>query len=88
MTDVLILHRIPGLRPGQIVPLDDRLQKHVDAGNAKVLPNSHEAWNGAGDDGVEPQAPPVLQVSAMQADPELEAELDAIEDEDSDSEGD
>jgi hypothetical protein len=44
MTDVLILHRIPGNKPGDVVPLTDRLQKHVDAGNAKIIPNRHDAW--------------------------------------------
>jgi hypothetical protein len=41
MTDVLILHRIPGLKPGQVVPLTPRLEQHVAAGNAKIIPNAH-----------------------------------------------
>jgi hypothetical protein len=41
MTDVLILKRIPGLKPGQVVPLTARLEQHVAAGNAKIIPNEH-----------------------------------------------
>jgi hypothetical protein len=44
MTDVLILHRIPGGKPGQILPLTPRLQRHVEAGNAKILPNENPAF--------------------------------------------
>lgn len=47
MTDVLILKRIPGHRRGEIVPRSARLEQHIKAGNAKILPNEHEAWNGA-----------------------------------------
>lgn len=57
MTEVLILHRIPGARVGAIVPLDERMEQHVAAGNAKILPNAHEPWND--DERPEPQAPPV-----------------------------
>lgn len=39
MTDVLILKRFAGHRPGQVVPLTDYLEKHIQAGNAKLLPN-------------------------------------------------
>lgn len=46
MTDVLILKRIPGHRRGDITPLTSRLEQHVKAGNAKILPNEHDAWNG------------------------------------------
>lgn len=51
MTDVLILHRIPGLRAGRIVPIDDRLRGHVAAGNAVILPNAHDGF------GPEPEHP-------------------------------
>lgn len=44
MTDVLIINKVPGVPAGEIVPLTDRLRKHVKAGNAKVLPNAHQAW--------------------------------------------
>lgn len=56
MTDVLIIKRIPGHRRGEIVPRSERLEQHIRAGNAKILPNEHDAWNG------EPQA----EVSAPQ----------------------
>jgi hypothetical protein len=46
MTDVLILKRIPGHRRGDITPLTSRMEQHIKAGNAKILPNAHEAWNG------------------------------------------
>lgn len=39
MTHVLILKKIAGYEAGRVVELTDRLQKHVDAGNAKVVPN-------------------------------------------------
>lgn len=55
MTDVIILHRIPGARPGAILPLDERLERHVRAGNARVLP---KADNGPAR--VEAAAPQVL----------------------------
>lgn len=44
MTDVVILHRIPGHKPGAITELTERLQRHVDAGNARIIPNRHDAW--------------------------------------------
>jgi hypothetical protein len=46
MTDVLILKRIPGHRRGDITPKTARMEQHIKAGNAKILPNAHEAWNG------------------------------------------
>lgn len=60
MTDVLILHRIPGLKAGAVVPLTPRLQQHVDAGNAKIIPNTHDAW--AGDAPERDSTPPALNV--------------------------
>lgn len=39
MTDVLILHRFRGLRPGSTMPYDESFDRHVKAGNAKVLPS-------------------------------------------------
>lgn len=44
MTDVVILQRIPGHKPGDVVPLTPRLDKHVEAGNAKIIPNRHDAF--------------------------------------------
>lgn len=59
MTDVLILHRIPGLRAGRIVPLTDRLRNHVKAGNARLLPDSE------GYDSPDPDQPaPVLTTAS------------------------
>lgn len=63
MTDVIILHRIPGARAGEIRQLDERMQKHVAAGNARIIPNSHEGWNGSGSS--EQKAPPILQAVGM-----------------------
>lgn len=60
MTDVLILHRIPGHKPGDVVPLDARLQNHVDAGNAKILPNAHQAW--AAPEQPRDSTPPTLNI--------------------------
>lgn len=37
MTDVIVLKNIAGHRAGEIAKLDARLQKHVDAGNARIL---------------------------------------------------
>jgi len=44
MTEVIVLHRIPGARAGAILPLDERMKNHVAAGNAAILPNEHDAW--------------------------------------------
>lgn len=60
MTDVLILKRIPGHKPGAVVPLDARLQGHVDAGNAKILPNTHAAWSAP--EPVRDSTPPTLNI--------------------------
>lgn len=60
MTDVLILHRIPGHKPGDVVPLDARLQNHVDAGNAKILPNAHGSWSAP--EPVRDSTPPTLNL--------------------------
>lgn len=38
MTQIVVLQRFPGGKPGQILDLDARTQKQVDAGNAKLLP--------------------------------------------------
>lgn len=51
MTDVIILKAIAGHTAGDITPLTDRLQKHVDAGNAKIVPRVREDIEQA--DGVE-----------------------------------
>lgn len=58
MTDVIVLHKIPGARRGQIVPLDERLENHVKAGNAAVLPGENDAF---GDHEVDKDPAPVLQ---------------------------
>lgn len=76
MTDVLILKRIAGHRAGQIVPLDERLQGHVKAGNARILPNEHAPW-----DGHETEQVPatVHHVTTTGAADLIEDELDAEE---------
>lgn len=43
MTDVIVLKNIAGHRAGEIAKLDARLQKHVDAGNARILADSAPA---------------------------------------------
>lgn len=58
MTDVLIDKKIAGHVKGSVVPLTPQLQKHVEAGNAIILPNSHEAWQGQ--ENPEPTTPDVL----------------------------
>lgn len=45
MTDVVILQRIPGHKPGDVVPMTPRLEQHVAAGNAKIIPNRHDAFS-------------------------------------------
>lgn len=60
MTDVLILHRIPGLIPGRIVPIDDRLRGHVAAGNARILPIEHDPHVVP-----EPVAAPLLHMTTL-----------------------
>lgn len=67
MTDVLITSKIAGGRPGQILPLDARLQKHVDAGNARILPNSHDGWEG--EQATEHARPQILQATGTSAEP-------------------
>lgn len=59
MTDVLALTNIPGLPKGSIAAHDARLAKHVAAGNAVVLPNDHESWEGE----PEPLAPQIHQTA-------------------------
>ncbi len=81
MTDVLILKRIPGHREGEIVPLTPRLQNHVDAGNAKVVPNAHPAWEP--EPVIEHQRPLLQAVKAAPVD-----EDEPSEDEDEPSEED
>lgn len=56
MTDVVIIHNIAGHKAGEIVPLTARLEQHVAAGNAKIIPNEHAAWSGG--DEPAPQAAP------------------------------
>ncbi len=58
MTDVVILHGIPGFKAGDITPLTDRLVSHVAAGNAKLLPNEHDAW----DNDAEPETAEPMRV--------------------------
>lgn len=38
MTQIVVLQRFPGGKPGQILDLDARTEKQVKAGNAKLLP--------------------------------------------------
>lgn len=76
MTDVLIINRVPGVPAGEIVPLDKRMQGHVKAGNAVVLPNTHEAWED------EPQsAAPVLGMHGTGAADDTDVEDDAADEE-------
>lgn len=76
MTDVLILHRIPGAKPGDILPLDNRLQKHIDAGNAKIIPDGHSGWKDT-----QPETAPVVALNAWSTgtadDEEPESDADA-----------
>ncbi len=82
MTDVLILKRIPGHREGEIVPLTPRLQNHVDAGNAKVVPNAHPAWEP--EPVIEHQRPLLQAVKAAPVDEDEPSEEDDAGSEDSD----
>lgn len=82
MTDVLILHRIPGAKPGDILPLTDRLKRHLEAGNAKLIPNGHEAWT------AEPQEHPPVEPLRMESTGTIDDEADedtVDEDEDEDA---
>lgn len=56
MTKVVALQNIPGLKAGKTGELTPQRQKHVDAGNARLLPGEHEAW---GDALAEPAPEPV-----------------------------
>ena len=92
MTDVLILHRIPGLAAGAIVPLDDRLRMHVEAGNAMLLPNESD---GFGRIEVDAQEPQIHQLTGTMTDADLgyevkdaDADADADMGEDSDEDDD
>lgn len=84
MTDVLILHRIPGLREGQVVEIDDenraRLEKAVAAGNAQILPAELEDWKSD----PAPEAPEVARATSsltlVEGDPALEDFDDDTED--------
>ena len=60
MTDVVITKRIPGHKAGDVVELDDRMRKHVAAGNAEILPNEHPAWD---DEGAKPVHAPTAYTS-------------------------
>lgn len=56
MTQVVVLHKFPGAKPGQILELDERTRKAVKAGNARILPG----------EGSEPEpAPPAPEVGRM-----------------------
>lgn len=89
MTDVLILHRIPGHREGAIVTMDEdnrtRLERAVRAGNAEVLPAERSEWSGE----PAPAQPEVLRLvgTGTAADQPAIDLADALEDEDTDTEG-
>lgn len=86
MTDVLVLKRIPGLRPGQIVPLTPRLEQHIDAGNVKILPNENPSFGT--EPAVAPAQPGITSVGPRDVLADDEAAIDAAfaEDEDTDPE--
>lgn len=44
MTDVIILRAIPGHAKGAVTPLTERLRKHVESGNAALLPGRHDHY--------------------------------------------
>jgi len=68
MTDVLILKRIRGLRPGTVVPLDDSLLGHVDAGNAKILPAQHPDFEPVPNEAPEPWRASLALAPALDVD--------------------
>lgn len=79
MTDVLIIKHIPGASPGDVRPLDERMERHVRAGNATLLPDA-PAETEAVVEHREPEA--VLQgASTGSWDGEEDAELEGAADE-------
>ena len=57
MTEVVILHPIPGHRDtGAIVAYEPWMSQHVRAGNVRILPAERESWSDAAD-----EAPAVLE---------------------------
>lgn len=64
MTEVVILHRIPGHEAGEITELTPRLEQHVLAGNARIIPAPHDAWSGE-EAQLPPQASPLQLVTSQ-----------------------
>lgn len=64
MTDVLILHSIPGEANvrGAVVPYEKWMDGHIAAGNAKIVPNEHPSWGETEADQTPPA--PVLQAAS------------------------
>lgn len=79
MTDVLILHRIPGHREGAVVTIDDdnrkRLENAIKAGNAQVLPAEREEWQGEAPAPAPEVARATSSLTLVEADPAAD-ELD------------
>ena len=76
MTKVVALQNIPGLKAGQTGELTPQRQKHVDAGNARLLPGEHEAW---GDALAEP-APEPITIHTTSTTNGAQPDVDEVED--------
>lgn len=89
MSMVVALVNIPGLKAGKIGEMTEQRRKHVDAGNAAVIPGEHAEWEGA------PPSAPVEPITihttgsvddapADEGEPEYQEDLDAVFDADDD----